>query len=161
MRDEFINTLSNNVSLNKNIHLITADLGFGVFDEFRKNFSDNFLNVGIAEQNMTLIASGMALSMLKVFTYSIGNFSTLRCLEMIRNEVCYHELNITIVSVGAGYSYGPLGFSHHATEDISIMRGLPKLKVYVPATLQEVRIITDYLCGNNKPSYLRLDKSVA
>tara|TARA_Y100001935_G_C17283038_1_gene498663 strand:- start:186 stop:1079 length:894 start_codon:yes stop_codon:yes gene_type:complete len=141
--------------------LLTGDLGFGVFDNFRKRFPNQFLNVGVAEQNMSMVAAGLALKGKKVFTYSIGNFPTLRCLEQIRNDICYHDLNVTIVSIGGGFSYGALGMSHHATEDLSIMRSLPNIKCVVPSTLQETADATKKLYEIKGPSYLRLDKSSA
>ena len=122
MRDLFIKTLSELSEENSDIILITGDLGFGVLDDFRKRFPDNFINAGVAEQNMTGIATGLALEGKKVFTYSIGNFPTLRCLEQIRNDACYHNANVKIVSIGGGFSYGALGISHHATEDLAILR---------------------------------------
>ena len=89
--------------------LITGDLGFGVLDKFAAEFPGQFINAGVAEQNMTAIAAGMALSGWKTYTYSIANFTTLRCLEQIRNDVCYHDADVCIVSVGGGFSYGQLG----------------------------------------------------
>ena len=111
-----------------NIILITGDLGFGVLNEFIEKYPNNFINAGVAEQNMTGIAAGLALEGKKVFTYSIANFPTLRCLEQIRNDVCYHNLDVNIISIGGGFSYGPLGMTHHATEDIAVMRTLPNLQ---------------------------------
>ena len=117
MRDTFALELEQMMAEDSDIILITGDLGFGVFDSIRKNFPNNFINVGVAEQNMTGVASGLALEGYKIFTYSIANFSTFRCLEQIRNDAAYHELNVNVVSVGGAFSYGPLGMSHHATED--------------------------------------------
>tara|TARA_B100000900_G_C20597394_1_gene723991 strand:+ start:1328 stop:2248 length:921 start_codon:yes stop_codon:yes gene_type:complete len=159
MRNKFIETLSRLVEKNKEIILLTGDLGFGVFDEFSKIFPENFINVGVAEQNMTGIASGLALEKKIVFTYSIANFSTLRCLEQIRNSACYHDLNVNVVSIGGGFSYGPLGISHHATEDLSIMRSLPNIKVISPSTLIEVEKVTELIVEDKGTTYLRLDKS--
>ena len=105
--------------------LITGDLGFGVLNDFQKKFPKKFVNAGVAEQNMTGLAVGMAMTGKKVFTYSIANFNTLRCLEQIRNDIAYHDVNVTVVSVGGGLAYGSLGISHHATEDLAIMRSIP------------------------------------
>src|SRR5690348_7184069 len=129
MRDTFVRVLTEHAEVDPSIMLITADLGFGVLTEFAKRFPRQYLNVGVAEQNMTAVAAGIALEGRTVFTYSIANFPTLRCLEQIRNDVCYHNANVKIVSIGSGTSYGALGVSHHATEDISIMRALPELMV--------------------------------
>ena len=161
MRDTFIEELSKRASTDSNVFLITGDLGFGVLEEFGESFPDQFLNAGVAEQNMTAIAAGMAFEGRKVFTYSIGNFPTLRCLEQIRNDICYHNLDVTIVAIGGGFSYGQLGMSHHATEDISIMRSLPNIEVLVPSSLDEVRGSFNHIINNNGPVYLRLDKSKA
>ena len=159
MRDHFINELSSLIDEFPNIILITGDLGFGVLDDFRKNYPDNFINAGVAEQNMTGIATGMALEEKIVFTYSIANFPTLRCLEQIRNDACYHGVNVNIVSIGGGFSYGALGISHHATEDLSIMRSLPEITVVSPSSFWEVEQATEAIVQNKKVCYLRLDKS--
>ncbi len=160
MRDSFIEKFSEMASRDNSLILITGDLGFGVFNEYRKNFPDQFINVGIAEQNMAGVATGMALEGFKVFIYSIGNFSTLRCLEQIRNDACYHEANVNVVSIGGGFSYGQLGMSHHATEDLTIMRSFP-MDVFSPTTLHETKEITEWMCNNPGTKYLRLDKSMA
>lgn len=159
MRDTFISELISQAENNKDLMLLTGDLGFGVFEEFEKLFPKQFLNVGVAEQNMAMVSAGLALQGKKVFIYSIGNFPTLRCLEQIRNDICYHNLNVTVVSIGGGFSYGQLGMSHHATEDLSIMRSMPNMVVSSPSNIKEVRKITNYFCKSKGPSYLRLDKS--
>jgi len=161
MRDTFIEELTKRALIDPNVFLITGDLGFGVLEEFGESFPDQFLNAGVAEQNMTAIAAGMAMEGRKVFTYSIGNFPTLRCLEQIRNDICYHDLDVTIVSIGGGFSYGQLGMSHHATEDISIMRALPNIEVIIPSSLYEVSGSFNHIIQNQGPIYLRLDKSTA
>jgi transketolase len=142
----------------KRVMLLTADLGFGVLSPFAETFPDQYLNVGVAEQNMTGVATGLALEGKIVFTYSIGNFPTLRCLEQIRNDVCYHNANVKIVCIGGGFCYGPLGISHHATEDLSIMRVLPHMKVIAPGDLTETRLATQMAYGTPGPCYLRLGR---
>ena len=117
--------------------MLTADLGFGVFEELETKHPNQYINVGVAEQNMVGVATGLSMEGFRTLTYSIGNFPTLRCLEQIRNDACYHEINLTIVGMGGGFSYGPLGMSHHATEDLSIMRSLPNMKVVAPGTEEE------------------------
>jgi transketolase len=161
MRDHFVETLTEEVKNNRNIFLITGDLGFGVLNNFAKEFPNQYINAGIAEQNMTGIASGLGIEGKIVFTYSIGNFNTLRCLEQIRNDACYHDANVNIVSVGGGFSYGPLGYSHHATEDIAIMRAIPNLKVFVPSDLWEVQEITKKVIELGGVNYIRIDKSTS
>ena len=127
MRDTFVRTLISIAKEDKNVILVTGDLGFGVLKPFWEQLPDQFINVGIDEQNMTGFAAGLAREGKIVFTYSIGNFPTLRCLEQIRNDCAYHEANVKIVCVGGGFVYGALGMSHHATEDIGVMRSLPVL----------------------------------
>jgi transketolase len=110
---------------------------------------------------MTGLATGLALEGRIVFTYSIGNFPTLRCLEQIRNDACYHDANVKIVCIGGGFSYGSLGISHHATEDLAILRSLPGLTVVSPGDEWEVRQGTRALVTTPGTCYLRLDKSKA
>lgn len=161
MRDEFIKTLTGLATKSPNIMLITGDLGFGVLDKFAEDLPRQFINAGVAEQNMTGLATGLALEGRVVFTYSIANFSTLRCLEQIRNDACYHGASVKIVSVGAGFSYGSLGYSHHATEDLAIMSAIPEITIFSPSCLWETRQITEAIVKLPGTSYLRLDKSHA
>ncbi|MCB0353503.1 MAG: hypothetical protein KDD64_08270 [Bdellovibrionales bacterium] len=159
MRDAFIQTLSELAERDPKVLLITGDLGFKVFDDYCERFPNQFLNVGIAEQNMTGVATGMALEGWTVFTYSIGNFPTLRCLEQIRNDACYHGANVKVVCIGGGFSYGALGISHHATEDLAILRALPDITVTVPSDLYEVREATKAIYETPGTCYLRLDRA--
>lgn len=161
MRDAFITRLLELARNDPDIVLITGDLGFGVLDEFRRELPGQFLNAGVAEQNMMGIATGLALSGKNVFTYSIGNFPTLRCFEQLRNGACYHEANVTVVAIGGGFSYGPLGFSHHATEDLSVIRALPNVSVVAPGSTWEAWCATEQLTNRRGTAYLRLDKSSA
>jgi len=161
MRDAFLKKITELALTDKDVVLLTADLGFGVFEKFEASFPGQYFNVGVSEQNMTGLAAGLALEGKKVITYSIGNFPTLRCLEQIRNDGCYHDLNITIVASGGGFSYGPLGMSHHATEDIAILRALPAMSVVAPGTAWEAGEATEALIKGNSVGYLRLDKTVA
>ena len=161
MRDHFVAALTEIVEENSNIILITGDLGFGVLDNYSKKFPNQYINAGVAEQNMTGIASGLGIDGKTVFTYSIGNFNTLRCLEQIRNDACYHNANVNVVSIGGGFSYGALGYSHHATEDIAIMRALPNIRVFVPCDFWEVQEITKKVIELGGVNYIRIDKSSA
>jgi transketolase len=136
-----------------------GDLGFSVVEPFAAEFPDRFLNVGVAEQNMTGVAAGLAAEGYHVFTYSIGNFPTLRCLEQVRNDVCYHRLPVTVVSVGAGFAYGNLGYSHHAVQDIAVMRTMPHMRIYSPADPRETVQCVDAIVARPGPSYLRIGKS--
>lgn len=125
MRDTFTRCLEAYAETHPELVLVTGDLGFGVLFPYMKKFPDRFINAGISEQAMMSMAAGMALEGKTVVVYSIGNFPTLRCLEQIRNCCAYHEVNVKIVCVGAGFVYGTLGMTHHATEDMSALRILP------------------------------------
>ena len=137
MRDTFVRALVECAKKDKNIELITGDLGFGVLKPFWEQCPDQFTNAGIAEQMMTGVAAGMALTGKNVFTYSIGNFPTLRCLEQIRNDCAYHHANVKVVCIGGGFVYGSLGMSHQATEDLACLRALPDVVVLGPGDLGE------------------------
>lgn len=158
MRNSFVKALEEFVT--PDTILITGDLGFGVLNEFQKKFPKQFVNAGVAEQNMTGLAVGMAMIGKKVFTYSIANFNTLRCLEQIRNDIAYHDVNVTVVSVGGGLAYGSLGISHHATEDLAIMRSIPNMKVFAPGDTREAYEITRKIIQENLgPVYLRIGRA--
>lgn len=159
MRDAFFRTLAQLAQQDDRVHLVVGDLGFGVTNDFVKRFPGRFLNVGVAEQNMTGVAAGMALSGKIVFTYSIANFPILRCLEQVRNDVCYHKANVTIVAVGGGFSYGALGATHHATEDLAIMRSLPEMVVLAPGDPAEAEGATEAAVRHPGPCYLRLGRA--
>ncbi len=158
MRDTFVRTLVELAKQDKNIELITGDLGFGVLKPFWEKLPDQFTNAGIAEQNMTTVAAGMALEGKTVFTYSIGNFPTLRCLEQIRNDCAYHQANVKIVCIGGGFVYGSLGMSHQATEDLAVLRALPDVVVMAPADLIEAEECTRALTRYPGTAYLRLGR---
>lgn len=158
MRETFIKALTEIARRDRDVILLTGDLGFGVLTQFAKELPDQYLNVGVAEQNMMGIATGLALEGKKVFAYSIGNFSTLRCLEQIRNDICYHNVSVKIVSVGGGFCYGPLGISHHATEDLAILRSLPYITVVAPGDTYETEKATFAAYEKEGPFYLRLGR---
>jgi transketolase len=160
MRKIFINQLVKEATKNKKIVLIVGDLGYGVVEPFKKKFPDRFFNAGVAEQNMAGLASGLALRGFHVFIYSIANFPTFRCAEQIRNDIDYHKLSVTIVSVGAGLGYGNLGYSHHAIQDYSLLRSFPNTLIASPANNEEIIGSMNYLFKNPQPSYLRLNKSL-
>lgn len=159
MRDAFVAELLEVARENRHLVLVTGDLGFGVLTKFSQELPSQYINAGVAEQNMTGLAAGLAMGGKTVFTYSIGNFPTLRCLEQIRNDVAYHDADVKVVSIGGGFSYGALGMSHHATEDIAILRALPGIEVFAPCDETETRAVTRQLAGSGKAGYLRLDKS--
>jgi transketolase len=159
MRTAFIETLFELAKQDERIVLIVGDLGFSVVECFMEQLPRQFVNAGVAEQNMTGMATGMALSGKVVFTYSIANFPTLRCLEHIRNDVCYHNANVKIVAVGGGFAYGSMGATHHATEDLGIMRMLPGMVVVAPGDPMEARKATPAIAAYPGPCYLRLGKA--
>ena len=156
MRNTVIDALTNMAETDDRITFVTADLGYSVLEDFAAKFPERFFNVGICEQAMSSVAAGMALSGEIVFTYSIGNFATLRCIEQIRNDVCYHNANVKIIAVGGGVSYGQLGMSHHATEDIAMMRALPHMRVLTPADPEEALAAARYAVQTEGPCYIRL-----
>lgn len=159
MRIAFVNTLSKQAKKNKEIFLMTADLGFTVFEKYMTAFPKQFLNVGISEQNMTGMAAGMAMEGKIPIVYSIVPFSTMRNFEQIRNDICYQNLNVKIVGVGAGFSYGPYGHTHHGLEDIGILRTLPNLTILTPGDPIEVELATEAMLNHVGPVYLRLGKA--
>lgn len=161
MRDAFIRALTELAEVDPSIVLVNGDLGFGVLNDYIENHSSQYINAGVAEQNMTAVACGMSLEGAKAYTYSIGNFTTLRCLEQLRNDVCYHEANVTAVAVGGGFSYGQLGMSHFATEDLAILRALPNMTVVAPSDAWQAYELTKQLYAAGGPAYLRLDKGAA
>lgn len=156
MRNHVIDAITEKAALDKRIMLMVADLGYSVIEKFQESFPDRFVNVGIAEQNMTAIAAGLAMEGNVVFTYSIGNFPTLRCAEQIRDDVCYHNLNVKILAVGGGFAYGDLGMTHHATEDIAFMRSMPNMRVFVPADAIEAVACLEEAIAYDGPAYIRL-----
>lgn len=159
MRNAFIDALHEAAEADERVWLVCGDLGYSVLEPFAARFPDRFLNAGVAEQNMTGVAAGLALSGKIVFTYSIANFPVMRCLEQIRNDVCYHDLNVNIVAVGGGLAYGPAGYTHHAVEDLAVMRAMPNMTVVAPGDPVETRLATRALARAGGPSYLRLGKA--
>lgn len=158
MRTTFVDILIQRAKDNKNIHLVTGDLGFGVLQPFIDQLPKQYVNAGVAEQNMMAMAGGMASVGLIPVVYSIGNFPTLRCYEQIRNDVCYYNANVKIVCIGGGFTYGPLGMSHHATEDVAIMRALPNMRVFTPSDRLEARFLVNLMFDIQCPVYLRLER---
>ena len=159
MRTAFIKQLVEEARKNDKIFLLVGDLGYNVVEPFANAFPDRFYNVGISEQNMAGMAAGLAMTGFNVYIYSIGNFPTLRCLEQTRNDISYYNANVKIVSVGGGYAYGSLGMSHHATEDIGVMRTLPNMVVCSPSDPSEARAVTRLSATYNGTMYIRLGKA--
>lgn len=159
MRTAFIQELIRQARIHPRLFLAVGDLGFSVVEPFAQEFPDRFLNAGVAEQNLTAVAAGLAAEGWHVFTYSIANFPTLRCFEQIRNDVCHHRLPVTVVAVGAGLAYGNMGYSHHGVQDLAVMRSLPHLTLLSPADPGEATESLQWLVHNPGPSYLRLGKA--
>ena len=159
MRTAFFEALLELAKEDERIILMIGEVGFGVTRSFAKELPHQFINAGVAEQNMTAMATGMALSGKIVLTYSIANFPTLRCLEQVRNDVCYHNANVKIVVVGGGMVYGSLGISHHATEDLAVMRAMPNMIVVAPGDPVESELATRALVEREGPAYLRLGRA--
>ena len=158
MRNAFFSKLMELASQDDTVYLLTGDVGFGVFEPFKETYPGRYINVGVAEANLTGIAAGIALCGKKPVTYSIANFPTLRCLEQIRNDVCYNNTNVKIVAVGGGLSYGQLGATHHATEDISIMRSLPNMVVMTPSDPVIAARSVEIAMAHTGPVYLRMHR---
>jgi transketolase len=159
MRTAFIDQLCALAEQDECIWLVCGDLGYSVLEAFADRFPARYLNAGVAEQNMTGIAAGLAFMGKTVFTYSIANFPIMRCLEQIRNDVCYHNLNVKIVAVGGGLAYGSHGYTHHGVEDLAVMSAMPNLAIAAPADPIEARAITSILSSHQGPAYLRLGKA--
>jgi len=159
MRTAFIDTLCEMAEQEPRIWLLCADLGYSVLERFADRFPDRYVNVGVAEQNMMGIAAGLAMSGKIVFAYSIVNFPIMRCFEQIRNDVCYHNLNVNIVAVGGGLTYGSLGYTHHGMEDLAVMRVLPNMTVIAPGDPLEAKLATQAIVNLSSPGYLRLGKA--
>lgn len=159
MRTAFIKQLCTLADQDERIWLLCGDLGYNVLDVFANRFPTRYLNAGIAEQNMTGMAAGLALMGKTVFTYSIANFPVMRCLEQIRNDVCSHNLNVKVVAVGGGLAYGSQGYTHHGVEDLAVMSAMPNLTIAAPADPIEARAVTSILANHSGPAYLRLGKA--
>jgi transketolase len=159
VRTAFIEELIALAEQDERIWLVCGDLGYSVLEAFSDRFPDRYLNAGVAEQNMTGIAAGLALTGKVVFTYSIANFPIMRCLEQIRNDVCYHKLDVKVVAVGGGLAYGSHGYTHHGVEDLAIMSAMPNMTVVAPGDPVEARAATAALASTPGPAYLRLGKA--
>lgn len=158
MRDAFVRVLTEEMERNDRIVLITGDLGFGVLQPLWERFPGQMVNAGIAEQGMVSMAAGLAATGRTVIVYSIGNFPTLRPLEQIRNDCAYHNADVKIVCVGGGFVYGSLGMSHHATEDMSVMRAIPEITCFTPGDPAETEAVTRVMLRMPGTCYLRLGR---
>jgi transketolase len=144
--------------MDSRIVLLSGDIGNKLFDTYKARCPGRFFNCGVAEANMTSMAAGMALCGLRPVTYTIASFVTVRCLEQIRIDICYHRLPVVIVGVGAGLSYAELGATHHSCEDLAFMRTLPGMTVVCPADAVEVRLAIKAAIALGGPVYIRMGK---
>ena len=159
MRTETIDALTAYARVNPDVMLLTADLGYSVLERFAEALPAQYANVGVCEQAMAGIAAGLALSGRRVVLYSIANFPTLRCLEQLRNDVCHHDLPVTVIAVGGGLAYGAQGYTHHGVEDLGIMSMLPNIAVTCPADPHEAVGLLPQLLERRRPAYLRLGRA--
>jgi len=157
MRNAYIKAVYDMAKEDKNILALVADNGAIVFDEFRRDFPEQFINFGISEANMVSAAAGLASCGKIPFAYTIAGFITMRAFEQVRNDVCLQKQNVKLVGVGGGMRYSALGPTHHATEDIAIMRVLPAMNIIVPASPREAYAATRYAAQIDEPVYIRLE----
>lgn len=160
-RDVFLNEILVEMSRNSHIVLLSADFGSPVIDSIKNSFSDRFMNVGIAEQNLINVAMGLACEGYIVFAYAIAPFISMRAFEQIRTNLSLHstfkKLNINMLSVGAGISYDISGPSHHCIEDIALMRLLPAISLYSPSDIAQIPLMFQHCLSSPTPKYFRLD----
>jgi len=158
MRNAFADEVTQLAKVDSRIMLLSGDIGNKLFDPFKKVDSKRFLNCGIAEGNMMSVAAGLALNGLRPVVYTITPFTTTRCFEQIRVDVCYHEAPVIIVGTGSGLSYAELGPTHHSLEDLAIMRSLPGMQVIAPCDATEMRLALRAALNSSKPTYIRIGK---
>lgn len=158
MRNAFARSLRRLADDDPRVILLSGDIGNRMFDDYKADFPERFYNCGIAEANMTGVAAGLAIQGYRPFSYTITPFVTTRCLEQIRVDVCYHRLPVTIVGVGGGLAYASLGATHHACEDIAMLRCIPDMQVICPADAHEVEAAVAAVLEQDKPAYIRLGK---
>ena len=143
----------------KNCFLFAGDAGLGVWDEFKKELPNQYLNLGINEQATVGMMAGMALMGYKIFYYNIIPFVLMRCYEQVRNDICYQELPVILIGTGSGVTYAPAGVTHYALEDIGVALSMPNLQIFSPADPKEAVESFKYAYKSNKPSYIRIAKS--
>jgi transketolase len=161
MRDTFLASLYEKMKDDDSIFFIAADFGAPILDKIREDYPDRFINVGIAEQNLVNVASGLALEGFTVYAYAIAPFITMRCYEQIRVNVSVlsqvREMNINFIGVGAGVSYAMSGPTHHCLEDLSIMKTLPNMEIFSPSDYVLSERYVNRTIENKTPKYIRFD----
>jgi transketolase len=158
MRNAFAEAITELGDIHPDMVMLAGDIGNRLFDKFKEKHPSRFYNCGVAEANMTGVASGMAFSGLHPITYTITPFNTLRCLEQIRLDICYPNLPVIVVGTGSGLCYAGLGATHHSMEDIAILRTLPNMHIVCPADPVEVRLAVKDALRLKRPTYIRLGK---
>jgi len=156
MRTTFIKKITEFAQTDPNVYLVAGDVGFSVIEEFAQKFPTRYFNAGVAEQNMIGVAAGLAMAGKTVYVYTIIPFLIKRCFEQIRVDLCYQELPVKLIGVGGGFSYGALGVTHHALEDIALMRSLPGMTVVAPGSKFEAQELAQDIHELKTPAYVRL-----
>jgi len=159
MRQSFYNQLEEIAVRDRNVYILTANLGFKFFDSIRKNCPEQFLDIGVAEANMIGISAGLALSGKNVYCYSIIPFLTMRAYEQIRIDIAYHSLQVKLVGMGAGFTYGLEGITHFGIEDMALMRAMPNMHVVVPDTIEHAETVARLSYEYAFPLYIRLGRA--
>jgi len=159
MRESFFKVIDELSWEKEDIYILTADLGFGLFDNFRNKYPERFYDIGVAEANMIGIAAGLALSGKNVYCYSIIPFLIMRAYEQIRIDIAYQNLNVKLIGAGGGFTYGLEGFTHFALEDLALMRALPNMTVIVPCDCFEAQEFARVSYDYNSPIYIRLGRN--
>ena len=158
MRNAFADEITRLGASDPRVVLLSGDIGNKLFDKFKQHAQDRFFNCGVAEANMMSVAAGMALSGLRPVIYTIAPFTTTRCFEQIRVDVCYHRVPVIIVGTGAGLSYAELGPTHHSLEDLALLRALPDMLVFAPCDEVELRLGLRAALLQDRPMYMRIGK---
>ncbi len=158
MRNAFAEEMTRLATTDKRVVVLSGDIGNKLFDKLKAVDEKRFYNCGIAEANMMGVAAGMAMSGLRPFVYTITPFTTTRCFEQIRVDVCYHHAPVVIVGTGSGLSYSELGPTHHSLEDIAILRTLPGMRVLAPCDASELRQALHEVLKDDSPTYIRIGK---
>lgn len=158
MRNTIVNIIHEQAKNNQDIYFLTGDIGYSVIENFQREFPTRCLNLGIAEQNMMGVASGLALTGKKVFVYSIAPFVTLRCMEQVRTDVALQNLDVTIIGVGGGFAYGTLGPTHHLIEDVAMLRAIPRMKIICPSDSLSAKVLGEQIIKLSGPTYIRLNR---
>mgnify|MGYP001272507647 CR=1 FL=1 len=158
MRDTFVKEITKLAEKNKKIVVLAGDIGYKLFDNFIKRFPNRFYNCGVAEANMTTVAAGLAIKGYIPITYTIATFNVYKTVEQIKVDICYPNLGVVIVGVGSGLSYADLGATHHAVEDIGVLRSIPNLNIVSPSDPLELESLVPQIIKKKQTKYLRIGK---